>query len=179
MHYIQSWRPWECDSPTGDAKPRLPREAYDRAMDLAEEAMNFWQNTKRHTRQKGYSEIEVIFGVLIGHLHKDKKCRIVIDYDPAEKYVDVREEELATTREEQVAASYELSIEDIKNADAENELEQAVKDAMLYSMEKTPDGEIEIRSYRDGLIKLENPEHVNWFISQIQKLSGGTSHAND
>ena len=102
--------------------------------------------------------------------------------DKAENLLnDTNIQEVARTKsryDQTIAEPYEFSIEDIKNADAENELEQAVKDAMLYSIEKTPDGEIEIRSYKDGLIKLENPEHVDWFVSQIQKLSGGMSRAN-
>ncbi len=87
---MKEFKPWEGSLVEGHSEwISLPREGYDKAMELANKLIEFAMETKKYTEYEGYNLMEVVYSYLLGHLWCKEKCRIVIEYDPAEKDVQI------------------------------------------------------------------------------------------
>ena len=77
------------------AMARIPRKEFDALISAAKKGLKAVHTLKAQTGDNSYSMVEAVMSALADMLDVDEKCRIVLEYDPAEEKVAVYRSELS------------------------------------------------------------------------------------
>lgn len=77
------------------AMTRIPRKEFDNLISAAKKGLKVVHALKVQTGNNSYSMVEAIMSTLADMLDVDEKCRVVLEYDPAEEKVAIYRSELS------------------------------------------------------------------------------------
>lgn len=153
------------------AMARIPRKEFDALISAAKKGLKAVHTLKAQTGDNSYSMVEAVMSALADMLDVDEKCRIVLEYDPAEEKIALYRSELAGKVKDfknyqEYEKGNEIVVDEKELVDALENLPENPYQPMLWADES---GEVVIAT-SGNVLKFKKREDAHRVFANIEEL---------